>query len=427
MKSKGYLTVFIFFVALPLILFVAAKTLQGASFSWANLGEFFGVMSLSFFAATITLSLRFPFLEKYFGSLNRQYRLHILFAQLALSFAILHPLLLLFRYAASFAEAVDFLWFPTYMEGLLPGFISLMLFIGVVFVSLYFRLPYHIWKMTHKLAGPAFLLAYIHILEVEPAIFEKFFPLEVYMHLLSWVALAAFSHQSVLRPLLRKYKLKVLDYKKLNDNVLEIEIEKPENFHYKAGQFAFLSFNVKGLKELHPFSFVSSSRQNSLRFAIKNLGDYTARLPKLIKNASFAYLEGPYGDFTLDKSKKKRQIWLAGGVGITPFISFLSSLDCNNADKKIHMIYCVNSKEEAIYLDYLKGQSDTMTCFDFSLYESNKEGFINAEKVKDISGMDLKESDIFICAPPAMIKSLKKQFLSVGVNKNSIISEEFNF
>ena len=216
----------------------------------------------------------------------------------------------------------------------------------------------------------------------------------------------------------------------LNDDVLEVEVEKPKNFQYEPGQFVFLSFKAKGLKELHPFSFVSSPKEDHLRFAIKKLGDYTQRLPEHMPNASYAHVEGPYGDFTLSKSKSNIQLWIAGGVGVTPFISFLSSLseaDCK--DKKIHMIYCVNKKEEAVYLDFLERKAAELDCFDFTLHESESLGFINAKKAEEISRVSemVEKPDVFVCAPPAMIRALKEQFKTLGYRKDKIISEEFNF
>ncbi|XNM47379.1 FAD-binding oxidoreductase [Escherichia coli] len=85
---------------------------------------------------------------------------------------------------------------------------------------------------------------------------------------------------------------------------------------YSPGQFAFLTFAHS--KESHPFTIASYAiEKNTLRFAIKNLGDYTSTLASSIKIGQSALVEGPWGkfDFTLPCS---RQVWIAGGSALPP-------------------------------------------------------------------------------------------------------------
>ncbi len=428
-KHINKLFIFVFLIIPSILFFIDNKSLSNINIS--SLGELFGLLSFSLFSATFILAVRHKQIEKFFGSLSQQYKMHIVYAKLAVLAALLHVLLLLPKYADNTKDALDFLWFPTNMKGILLGYLSLLIFIIIIITSLYKRLPYHIWKLLHKITGFAFILAYLHIINIQA---DKYlnpdYLLTWFVHFSAIFAIWAYFYQAIAKPLALKYKYKIISTKQLNADVLEIELEK-KDLYYKAGQYAFISFNAKGLKEMHPFSFASSPKENTLKFAIKKLGDYTSRLPKIINNATHAKLEGPYGDFVLDKAKKANQIWLAGGIGITPFISFVSDIDKNLLkNKKIHLVYCVNNEKEAVYLDILQQKKEELDNFDFSLYESDRNGLINANKIMKItrsSAKDIQNSEIFICAPPVMIKSLKKQFKKLGFNNEQFISEEFDF
>ena len=64
----------------------------------------------------------------------------------------------------------------------------------------------------------------------------------------------------------------------------------------------------------------------SLRVTVKALGDYTSRLPELIEPGMPAVIGGPHGRFDHRKGTD-RQVWIAGGVGVAPFLSWLRALD----------------------------------------------------------------------------------------------------
>jgi predicted ferric reductase len=91
---------------------------------------------------------------------------------------------------------------------------------------------------------------------------------------------------------------------------------------HQAGQFAFVTF-VKQ-EGSHPFTIASASETSLSRvvFQIKALGDYTKALGTKLASGQSVMIEGPYGRFTLDHaSSDSPQLWVAGGIGITPFLS----------------------------------------------------------------------------------------------------------
>ncbi len=110
---------------------------------------------------------------------------------------------------------------------------------------------------------------------------------------------------------------------------------------FKFGQFAWLTlraspFHIKD----HPFSFSSSAACGDyIEFTIKELGDFT-RTIKDIKAGEVAYLDGPYGVFTVDRYPQAMGfVFIAGGIGMAPIMSMLRTLADRNEQRSLLLIY----------------------------------------------------------------------------------------
>jgi predicted ferric reductase len=153
------------------------------------------------------------------------------------------------------------------------------------------------------------------------------------------------------------------------------------------------------------------------------LGQYTAQLQNL-KIGAEARIEGPFGVFSYLKSKNKEQVWIAGGIGITPFLSMAKSL----IDKsyKIDLYYCVNTKSEMVFLEEFKKISFQNENFKIIPVCSDVDGRINIKIINKFSGNILKK-DFFLCGPGAMMQGTRSILLENNVLSGNIHSEEFSF
>ena len=110
------------------------------------------------------------------------------------------------------------------------------------------------------------------------------------------------------------------------------------------------TIDADGFREAHPFTISSGAREGRLRFTMKALGDYTRRVRESLAEGAKA-IEGPYGRFNPLRGEA-RQVWVAGGIGITPFLSVLRSMEPGHG-KTVRLCYCVRTAAEALFLEEL--------------------------------------------------------------------------
>ena len=211
----------------------------------------------------------------------------------------------------------------------------------------------------------------------------------------------------------------------LSNNIFEIEVAPNKKvMEFLPGQFIFIRFVGNGISsEPHPFSMSSSNEKNNIQLVIKSLGDFT-RMLSSVKEGMLTKVEGPFGSFYKNKENNKKEIWIAGGVGITPFLSMARSL--NKIDYEIDLYYCLKNKNEAVLLGDINSIANANSKFKVMEWYSDEKGYIKGEEISKKSG-DVKNTDIYICGPLGFMKSLREQFINLGVEKNNIHFEEFNF
>lgn len=124
-----------------------------------------------------------------------------------------------------------------------------------------------------------------------------------------------------------------------HDDIIDISLRSEKPLHYRSGQFAFVRF--RNNPEQHPYTIASSPvNPLELRFVIKALGDDTRHLVETLAPGVKAEVEGPYGCFDFECGLE-RQIWVAGGIGITPFLSRLTALaQQGGTETPIELWYC---------------------------------------------------------------------------------------
>lgn len=394
----------------------------------SNAGELLGLAGITLFSLNMVLATRAHWLEEYFSGLNDVYRKHGYLGQVALILLLFHPLLLLARYASNAKEASAFLFLSASMPRNL-GILALGGMITLIVLTLYLRPKYNLWKLAHKFLGLALLMGAIHAFLI-PSVVMRNELLRVYVLGFVAVGLASYLYKVFLAgKLARRYWYLVSRVDRLGDRVIEISLEAVnEKMKYRPGQFVFVSFRQVGLPgESHPFSISSAPGKKDLRLGVKAVGDYTEALVANLQKGAGAEINGPFGIFSYEDVENKNQIWIAGGIGITPFVGMLGDLLMKKDEYRIHLFYCVHDKPQGVYLDFLEeAEKKLKGRLKLTPFFSKDGRHINFNEIKR-KVESINDKEILICASPKMIAALRAEFILNGVEKRRIHSEEFDF
>ncbi len=390
-----------------------------------SIGQILGLVGIVLFSINLILAGRLKILDKYFKGLDKVYAYHSQIGTISFSMILFHPVFLVIRFLTISTQEAIMFFVPFISPSVTLGIFSLALMMVLISITFYIKMKYNYWKLSHKFMTVAFALGVMHVFLISSDI-SRNNVLRIYILTLALTGLFFSVRRAFLsKALISKSIYKIEKVRLLNENITEIEMSLvKEKITFNAGQFIFVSFKYDGLGESHPFSISSGEDEENLKLVVKDLGDYTRRLKGLPIGVKVE-IEGPFGGFSYKNSKNKDQIWVAGGIGITPFLSMAKTL---NEDYKINFYYCVRNRNEAALIDDLIKIADKNINFKVNLWCSGEEnkGFINAEMISNSCG-GITDKDIFLCGPKVFMESLNEQFISQGVEKNKIYYENFNF
>lgn len=394
----------------------------GLALNARTLGKIAGLIGMTLFSINMVLSARLKFLEPYFEGLPNIYKKHHLIGSIAFGLLLFHPVFLGAQFLpVSVALAAQF-FIPSFSN--LPtlfGSLALSVMVIALFITFYVNIAYPRWKFSHQFLGLAFALAGMHVFLI-PSDVSRYLPLKFFMFLLFAAGVAAFIYRSLLgRFLVRRYTYIVQEVISRGAGIAEISLSPLGSaMPYRAGQFVFVSFLNKNISaEPHPFSVISKENDPDLRLAVKKLGDFTQKIDQ-VPTGSEVRLEGAYGNFASMGNSNRDQIWIAGGIGITPFLSMARSLP---GKEKIDLYYAVRNEGEAVFKQDLAQIAASRPSFKIIPFFSDTRGRLTAQEVNKTSG--LKGKEIYICGPTAMMQNLRSQLNRLGVSNNVIHSEEF--
>ena len=419
-------------IAIPFVLWAMIQPLDErfstSYMTLTSLGRLVGIASMVCFSLNVILTARLKFIETLFGGLNKVYIAHHIIGGIALVVILTHPLVLALRTMIVSPHDAALQLIPFMNDTMTTiGILSLWLFITLMILTLYVKLPYKTWLLTHKFMGLVLLGIIIHIILGSNDI-NADMRLKVYSWGLMGLASLAYLYRTILpRVLVKRYDYTVTEVRSLPGGIVRFVLTpKSKAIRFRSGQFIFVSFRAEGFShEFHPFTVSSKSKESGLVITVKSLGAYTATLVKFGPDmvGMPVKVEGAYGRFNFENFPAKKQVWVGGGIGITPFLSMAADV---RAPFQVDLYYTTKSQSEIIDSEYLlqliEASGGSLRVIP---YVADINGFLTAEKIKEYSG-DLTETDILVCGPPPMMFALKKQLKSLGVRASRIHSEEFS-
>ncbi|MEP3300272.1 MAG: ferric reductase-like transmembrane domain-containing protein [Pseudoruegeria sp.] len=370
---------------------------------------------------SIVLSTRLEVFENLFGGLDRMYQVHRVAGTFTAVLALIH----FFGVPKDLPEGADPIvnaMVPSAPMGML-GLIFLML---GLFVALNRKIRYSRWRPTHKVMALVYVLIIGHFMTAPGVFFERFSASGLLLILAAIVGVVSlvYSLFGLNRRTATPYTIEAVNpLERATEVVLK---SVGDVFDFKPGQFAFVEIQGKGWSEPHPFTISSAPGEDRLRFTIKVLGDWTRKVREDLQPGGEVLVRGPYGRFDAKASKSKKQIWLAGGIGLTPFLSKLRAMEKGD-DRQIHLVYAAREAQDAIFLDELKTRvADLGNVTLISLF-SEDGNYARVDKMKENLPDALDTYEYFMCGPKPMIDGLMKDLGKAGVGRKSIHTEAFEF
>lgn len=418
-----------------LVLAVVALLLFYALVSWALSVDFvlfsqFYLRYISLLFAPLGLTLiffqfvfvsRIKMIEKGFG-LDRMFRWHRLFGRAGLILVALHAaLIMIYRFRLFGGE----LFLDTYIWIGIMAFAGFLVTAGLAVTYKKLGLAYEIWRNIHLANYLLFPFVLIHVF-----FFARVGSPLYYLFLLLAVLFGAVVLYRVIRIIaLRRSPYRVTEVRQEADDIWSLFFAGPR-IDYQPGQFMFIQLLRNGkLSSAHPFTISASPTAEHLSITPKQLGDFTGTI-KDTKVGDRAFIDAPYGVFSFLNYGRDELVFIAGGIGITPFMSMLRYMYDQKLDQKVTLFWANRTEKNLCFQDEMKKMQDEMSGFRVIPVMSNQpdwqgeKGHIKGSMLlKHLESIEGKE--FFVCGPPAMSRAVINELKELNVSPLMIHSELF--
>ena len=220
------------------------------------------------------------------------------------------------------------------------------------------------------------------------------------------------------------------------EGTMAFRLSKPDGFVFKAGQAIRLELidpPAEAGQGSRTFSLVSAPFEQELVVATRMRDSAFKRALKALPDGAGIRIDGAFGELTLGGAERPA-VFIAGGIGITPFMSMLRQATQERSPQRLFLAYSNRRPEDAAFLDELQALERrnqhfrlmaTMTDMSKSARAwSGETGFIDADKLKRLVG-DLAAPIFYIVGPPAMVEAMQGTLAGAGIAADSIRTEEF--
>lgn len=219
-----------------------------------------------------------------------------------------------------------------------------------------------------------------------------------------------------------EYNVKILDIEQLTHDVKRFRVEKPEGYTFKPGQATGVAINMPELrKRKRSFTFTGLNGDPHLEFTIKIYPEHnglTKDLDTAVPGTELV-IGPPWGAITY----KGKGVFIAGGAGITPFISIFRDLQARNELSGNLLLFANKTRADIILEKELSGMLDGafINILSDEKQEGYFSGFISDEFLKShISDFGV---NFYLCGPPPMMRAVTDLLSGLGVDKKAVVMD----
>jgi predicted ferric reductase len=306
------------------------------------------------------------------------------------------------------------------------AFYATVLLIALALIK---RFPYRLFFSTHRVLALAYLVLVFHSVVLMPLAYWGLWLGPVMALLLAGgsVASVALLFRRAGRSRDAFGVVEQVQYH-ASMKMLEVAVQLQSRWPgHLAGQFAFVRFDGDGQgdAEPHPFTLASAWQGDGrLLLLIKELGDYTTRLPTRLHAGGLVRVEGPYGQFNFESTDQTTgQIWIGGGIGITPFIARMKHLASHPEAGVVDLIHAVPHLD-ARASDLLT-QDARAAQVRLHVMLDSRDGLLSGDRLRALVP-DWLSRDIWFCGPSGMGTALRQDLRAHGLPAAAFHQELFS-
>jgi ferredoxin-NADP reductase len=235
-----------------------------------------------------------------------------------------------------------------------------------------------------------------------------------------------------------RYKSKLTNREEIAEGTMAFHFEKPPGFQSRAGQAIDITLlnppETDAEGNVRTFTVASPPFAEDLVIATRMRDTAFKRSLKAAPLGTDVSIEGPSGSFTLHKNSSKAAVFLAGGIGITPFMSIASQATRDTLPQELYLFYSNRRPEDTAFLDTLEAIRQqnprfhliaTMTEMTKSHRQwKGENGFVNREMLEKYIP-DLHGPIYYVAGPPGLVTAMRGILTGAGVDEDDIRTEEF--
>lgn len=238
--------------------------------------------------------------------------------------------------------------------------------------------------------------------------------------------------------LMADQKSKLIRREEVAEGTIAFHFEKPSGFAFKAGQSADVTLidppDTDAEGNTRTFSIASPPFENELVFTTRMRDTAFKRSLKNVALATEVKIGSVAGSFTLHKNPTKPAMFLAGGIGITPFLSIVRQANHDRLPHKLYLFYSNRRPEDTAFLGTLQNLEKTnpnfrLICTMTEMSKSKKDW--KGETALIDKGLLSKHLAVlqgpiyYIAGPPTMVAAMRQTLVGAGVEEDDIRAEEF--
>lgn len=408
--------------------------IHDASGAVTTAGRLTGLVAVNLCLVQLLLMGRNPFLDRLFG-MDRMARWHRIIGHATFDLIAMHVALIAIGYALMSRVSIgtELTDLVLHTRDVLMATASLVLFTLVVVTSVRIarrHLRYETWYFVHLYVYLAIALSLPHQI-VDGKDFAHGAS-QLYWSVLYAVAISSLLGFRVLLPLINTVQqgLRVERVVRESDDTISIYIhgKNVKGLGAEAGQFFIWRFLARGQWwQAHPYSLSAAPHAHQLRITVKDLGRGSGELSQL-RPGTRVIAEGPYGAFTPAHRVRRKVLFVAGGVGITPIRAMLESMPAHRGD--MTLIYRAHDEESLVFHDEIvqlakrRGVRVHWVLGSRSDYPRNQQP-LGPKHLRRLVG-DIRKHDVYVCGPQPLTDRVLRSVRLLGVNSAQIHYESFS-